>query len=76
MITLIVLFILVAVAVGFTLALGAGPLVAAPIIVAFVIGIWMFIALVRGRTPGSAVRHPDKPELLGPGGPDDPDRNR
>jgi hypothetical protein len=72
-VTLILLFVLVAIAVGFTVALGAGPLVAAPVIIAFAIGIWLLVALIRGHTPGRAVRRTDRPELLGPGGPDDPE---
>jgi len=38
---------------------------------------WLLLAFASGRTPGTAVRSRGRrgPELLGPGGPDDPDRS-
>ena len=74
MITLIILFILVALAIAFTLALGLGPLAIIPAVLAVGVAIWLIAALGRGQTPGRAARRVDTPELLGPGGPDDPDR--
>ncbi|HEY7398505.1 MAG TPA: hypothetical protein VH538_09400 [Gaiellaceae bacterium] len=35
--------------------------------------VWFFLTLAGGKTPGSAVRETEHVELLGPGGPDDPD---
>ena len=72
-ITLIVLFVVVALAVAFTLALGLGPFAIIPAVVAVAIGIWLLAALARGHTPGRAARRTRRPDLLGPGGPDDPD---
>ena len=74
MITLIILFILVALAIAFTFALGLGPLAIVPAVLAVGVAIWLIAALVRGQTPARAARRTETPELLGPGGPDDPDR--
>ena len=74
MITLIILFVLVALALAFALALGLGPLAIIPAVLAVGVAIWMIAALARGQTPGRAARRADGPELLGPGGPDDPYR--
>jgi Flp pilus assembly protein TadB len=71
-ITLVVLFVLVAVAVAFALALGFGPLAIAPAVIAVAVAIWFLAALARGHTPRSATRRAERPELLGPGGLDDP----
>jgi hypothetical protein len=74
MITIVVLFVLVALAVAFTLAIGFGPLAILPIVLAVGVLIWFFAAGASGRTPAQAVRRRQRPELLGPGGPDDPDQ--
>ena len=74
MITIVVLFVLVALALAFTLALGLGPLAIIPAVIAVGVAIWLVAVLVRGTTPGRAARRTERPELLGPGGPDDPDR--
>jgi hypothetical protein len=76
MITLIVLFLLVALAIAFTLALGLGPLAIVPAVIAVAVALWLLFGLSRGQTPGRAARRAQRPELLGPGGPDDPDRGR
>jgi hypothetical protein len=48
-----------------------------PLAAAIAIGVWFVMTLGRGTTPTQAVRRtPQRQELLGPGGPDDPDRNR
>jgi hypothetical protein len=72
----ILVFVLLAIATGFAFVIGLGPLAVIPLLFAVAVGIWAVVALLRGATPGGAVRHTAKPELLGPGGPDDPDRNR
>jgi hypothetical protein len=73
-ITLIIIFVLVALAIAFTLALGFGPLAIVPAVIAVAAAIWLIASFARGQTPGRAVRRTEHPELLGPGGPDDPDR--
>jgi len=74
MITLIILFVLVALAIGFTFALGLGPLAIVPAVLAVGVAIWLIAALARGQTPGRAARRTETPELLGPGRPAAPDR--
>jgi hypothetical protein len=48
-------------------------------IVAVVAILWMFGVFASGRTPAGVARqsgrHKEMPDLLGPGGSDDPDRN-
>jgi hypothetical protein len=72
-ITLVILFVLVALAIAFALALGLGPLAIIPAVVAVGVAIWLLAGLARGDTPSRAARRTERPELLGPGGPDDPD---
>ena len=76
MITIVVLVVLVALALAFALALGLGPLAIVPAVVAVGVLIWLVTGLARGQTPGRAARRTERPELLGPGGPDDPDARR
>jgi hypothetical protein len=73
-ITIVVLFVFVALALAFALALGLGPFAIIPAVFAVAVAIWALVGISRGHTPGRAVRRTQKPELLGPGGPDDPDR--
>jgi hypothetical protein len=73
-ITLVILFVLVALAIAFTLALGLGPLAIIPAVIAVGVAIWFLVGLSRGQTPSRAARRTHAPELLGPGGADDPDR--
>ena len=74
LITLVILFVLVALAIAFALALGLGPLAIIPAVIAVAVAIWLLAGLARGHTPSRAARRTHEPELLGPGGPDDPDR--
>ena len=73
MITIVILFVLVALALAFTFALGLGPLAIVPAVIAVAVGIWLVVGLAKGQTPGRAARRTERPELLGPGGPDDPE---
>lgn len=70
---LIVIGILVALAVVFVATIGLGPLAIIPFGIAVIVGIWFLVVLLRGSTPAREVRRRPKAELLGPGGPDDPD---
>lgn len=69
----LVVVLLLLLAVGLAFLLGAGPLAAIPIVVLVAVGGWMIWAFARGATPAGATRRVKKAELLGPGGPDDPD---
>jgi len=70
----LILFFVLAVILGMSLVLGVGPLAIIPAIAVLLVGVWMVVAFARGRSPGSAVRQVESPELLGPGGPDGPER--
>jgi hypothetical protein len=72
-VTAIVLILLVAIAVGFAFVPGLAPLAIVPAILAIAYASWVIVGLRKGRTPGGAVRRHRRVELLGPGGPDDPD---
>jgi hypothetical protein len=73
-IVIVVLGLLV-LAIGLAFTLGAGPLAAIPVIVLLAVGGWMLWAFAHGASPATTTRRVKKAELLGPGGPDDPDRN-
>jgi hypothetical protein len=66
--------VLLLLAAGGTVVLGVGWLAIIPLLLAIAAFVWGGITIASGRTPARAVRQTDSPELLGPGGPDDPDR--
>jgi NADH:ubiquinone oxidoreductase subunit 6 (subunit J) len=53
-------------------AFAAPWLVIVPIAIVIVFVVWVASLLVSRRTPQEAVRRTRRPQLLGPGGPDDP----
>lgn len=73
MLVLIALLV-ITVVVGFIPGLALFAIVPGVLLLAYVV--WFVLTIASGRTPGSAVRNRGRrgPELLGPGGPDDPDR--
>jgi hypothetical protein len=70
----IILLILATVAIGFVPGLALFAIIPGLLLVAY--AAWLLLTAASGRTPGTAVRSRGRraPELLGPGGPDDPDR--
>jgi hypothetical protein len=71
-------FLLICLAIGLAFVPGVGPfLAAAAVLGAIVAVVWALGVFASGRTPAGIARqtgsHDDKPELLGPGGADDPD---
>jgi hypothetical protein len=64
--------LLVAVIIGLVFTLGAVWIVALPVVVLLAAAVWGALAFSK-RSPGSVVNRTQRPELLGPGGPDDPD---
>jgi len=69
--------VLVAIAVVLFVAPGMALLALLPLAAAIAIGVWFAMTLAGRTTPTQAVRRtPQRQELLGPRGPDDPDRNR
>jgi hypothetical protein len=69
-------FFVLPVLIGFAVTLAVGWLVIIPALVAFGVFIWVATGFVLGRTPSDMLRRTRRPELLGPGGPDDPERSR
>lgn len=70
---ILVLLLLATIAIGFVPGLAFFALVPGLVLLALVA--WMGLGFATGRTPARAVRKRVRrsPELLGPGGPDDPD---
>ena len=74
-IPLIALAVLFAVVGGLLLGLGlsfAGGIIAVVLFIGA--GIWLVLGASARKTPSEAAREVQRPQLLGPGGPDDPDR--
>lgn len=72
---IVVTLVVAAILFGIAAAIG-GPLLGLLVLVPVVIGggAWIVLAGRSGATPATVVREAEGPELLGPGGPDDPDR--
>lgn len=71
-------FLLICLAIGLAFIPAVGPFLAVAVgICAVLAGLWAAGVLASGRTPAGVARESgnrdDKPELLGPGGADDPD---
>ena len=75
MLTIVVAGLVIIAIAGFAFMLG-GPLVGLILAaIAIVAGIVWLVGLGKTRqTPGDVARRADENELLGPGGPDDPNR--
>jgi len=71
---ILIALLVVTVVVGFIPGLALFAIVPGVLLLAYLV--WFVLAVTGGRTPGTAVRNRGRrgPELLGPGGPDDPDR--
>jgi NADH:ubiquinone oxidoreductase subunit 6 (subunit J) len=67
---LIAVFVLAA---GLVFLLGAGLVAVIPLLLAVAVVGWMIWAFMGSRSPGEATRQVEPAQLLGPGGPDDPD---
>jgi hypothetical protein len=70
----LIALLLATIAIAFAPGLALFAVVPGLILLAY--GIWIGFGFATGRTPATAVRRRGRrgPELLGPGGPDDPDR--
>lgn len=72
--TVLLALLLLAVTFGLTVALGVGWLAILPLLAFLALLGWAAVVFASGRTPAGTVRESGrKTELLGPGGPDDPD---
>jgi hypothetical protein len=70
----LVFAVLLLLAAGLAAVLGVGWIAVLPLLVALAALGWGGLTVASGRTPAGEVRKVRSPELLGPGGPDDPDR--
>jgi hypothetical protein len=69
--------VLIVVAIALFLAPGMALLALLPLAAAVAVGVWLVMTISGGTTPTRALRRtPQRQELLGPGGPDDPDSGR
>jgi hypothetical protein len=73
---LLLIFVFLAVTVTLFLVPGAALLGLVPLLAALAVVGWTALALLAGDAPSNVVRHTRRPELLGPGGPDDPGATR
>jgi hypothetical protein len=73
----IVVLVLTGVVAGMVAALGAGLFALIVVPVGLAIAVWLALAGGTGTGPREvAQREASQPDLLGPGGPDDPTANR
>ena len=72
---MIVLLVLLIATVGLVFAPGLALFAVVPGLLLLAYAAWMALSFATGRTPATEVRRSGRrgPELLGPGGPDDPD---
>jgi hypothetical protein len=77
MTAVIVVLVLTGIVAGLVAAIGAGLFALIVVPVGLAIAIWLALAGGTGTGPREvARREASKPELLGPGGPDDPTSDR
>jgi hypothetical protein len=65
-----------AVVAGVLFAAGAGLFALLFIPIGLAVAGWFVVSAGSGRTPSDVAREASSPELLGPGGPDDPTSDR
>jgi len=71
-VAVLIVALVAAVVIALAFTLGAVWIVALPVLFLIVVAVWGATALSK-RSPSGVVAGTRKPELLGPGGPDDPD---
>jgi hypothetical protein len=73
---IVVIAIILLVAGVIAATLGVGAIAVLPVAIGVIALLWGIALAVRRRPPGAPARSPaaGRPELLGPGGADDPDR--
>ncbi|HEX3453321.1 MAG TPA: hypothetical protein VHS03_01745 [Gaiellaceae bacterium] len=71
---MIILLVLLIATIAIAFAPGLALFAVVPAVSLVGYAIWIGLAAATGRTPARAIRKPGRrgPELLGPGGPDDP----
>jgi hypothetical protein len=71
---IIVILVLLTVVLALVPGIGLIAILPAALLVAY--GVWLLAVFLSGRTPATALRETRRERPLGPGGPDDPDRDR
>jgi hypothetical protein len=71
---LLIAFLVLAVLISFAVTLAVGWIVIFPALLVLGILAWVGTAFVAGRPPSDILRRTKRADLLGPGGPDDPER--
>ena len=74
MVGAIVILVITGIVVGIVATLGLGLFALILLPVGLAAAGWMALSAGSGRTAGDVAREAPRPEFLGPGGPDDPDR--
>ena len=69
----LVALVIIALFLGFTAAFAVPWVVLVPIAIVLAFLAWGGTLAAARRTPQEAIRRTKRPQLLGPGGPDDPD---
>jgi hypothetical protein len=75
-IVVLLIFLFICVVVGATAVLGAPGLLLLPVGVLVVVGLLVAGVVGSGRSSRQVLRERPKADLLGPGGPDDPDAGK
>jgi hypothetical protein len=73
MLVFLAVVVLLLLSAALVFALGAGMIAVFPLVLAVAAVVWMIWAFLGSRSPGEATRQVEPAQLLGPGGPDDPD---
>jgi hypothetical protein len=74
--SLLLFGLLVAITIALFIVPGVGLLALVPLVAAAALGVWLVLGFAGRMPPSRAARRARRPGLLGPGGPDDPDRGR
>jgi hypothetical protein len=75
-VTALIVLIVLALTFGLSVGLGVGWIAVLPLLALLAVAVWSGLAFASGRSPAQATRRTRRTELLGPGGPDDPDAGR
>jgi hypothetical protein len=70
---ILIAFVIFAILIALMATLGIAWVVAIPIVLIVPVLIWFGVAVGKGNAPSTMIRRSRRAELLGPGGPDDPD---
>jgi hypothetical protein len=71
---IVIIVVIAAIGVSVAAALGAGPLALILIPIVLAIAAWVVLLAAARMRPAEIARKTPRQELLGPGGPDDPER--